>query len=175
MEGFILQIEVACLTTSFIKILTIALQEFVQCFLNNPRTIESSILEGTSRGRLPQPPEQRTLGRANCSGPCTGKDFVSPRMDISQLSEQLVQCLTMLIVNALFPNQVSFPYSKLCLLSHTLLQYISDLCFLYAFQSFKSTNIFPDPPTFKTGLNRPFIFWLYATSSNTLTILMSLC
>lgn len=63
----------------------------------------------------------------------------------------------MLIVNALFPNQVSFPYSKLCPLSHTLLKYISDLCFLYAFQSFKSINIFPDLPIFKIGLNRPFI------------------
>lgn len=131
LEGFILQAEVACLTSTFVKILTIVYyKNLYDVFFFNPRTTDSSIRKGLPEVISFNLLIREILSRANCSGPCTLKYFVSPRMDISQLPEQLVQHPIMLIVNALFPYQVSFPHSKLCPLS-LLLQYNPDLCVLF--------------------------------------------
>lgn len=131
LEVFILQVEVACLTSSFVKILTIVYyKNLYSVFYINLEPLDQVFWKGLPNVIYFNLLIREILGRANCSGPCRVKYFVSPRMGISQLSEQLAQCLIMFIVIALFPYQFSFLYSKLRPLS-LLLQYISHLCFLF--------------------------------------------
>ena len=81
------------------------------------------------------------------------KFYVSPRIEISQLSEQLVQCFTTLIVNVFFPYQVRISCIPSCVRCLTFF-YSTLLTSVFSVSSHQGTansnNIFPDSPIFKT-------------------------
>lgn len=165
LEGFILQVEVACLTTSFVKILTtVYCKNLYSVFYTVLGPLNQVFWKGLSELICFSLLIREILGRANWSGPLQC-NILSPRTDISQLSEQLVQCFIMLIVNSFFPYQVSFPYSRLCPLSHIILQYVSGFCFLFVFRHVKALIYSLTLLFLRLDWTDLVVFWLYATGS----------
>lgn len=166
--------RLACLTTSFVKVLTIVYyKNFYSVFHIILGQLNQVFWKGLREVSYFNLLIREILDMVSCSGPCTVKYFVPSRMDISQLSE-LVQCC-MLAVNALCPYQGGFPHSKLCPVSHVLLQYISDLCFwfqIYVSNHLKAWIYSLILLFLRLDWKDLAVFQLYSTSSSSLTILM---